>query len=484
MPGAAARLPAGGISAMQSFRIFRHYIPASFFILGLTEGATFFLSFYAGVYLRFSGEAQSVAEHFGPLGMKALTYMGVMMISMVAFGLYDRASWFMDGYSNMLLRVVACFLFSIFPLSVLFYLAPETALWRGATLLVLALSLLGIISIRAFFLKIVDHSILKRRVLVLGAGKRAGHIRQLDGKATLMGVDIVGYVQVGENGNTTDDAGIIHYDRPLREIVRDARVDEIVLAVDDRRKGMPVTDLLDCKMDGVDVVDLLTFFERETGKVKLDIINPSWLFLSDGFRVSTVRLVAKRVFDVTVSLLLLPVFLPVMVLVAIAVWFESRGLEPVIYKQVRVGEDNRNFTIYKFRSMGSNAEVDGLARWAEKDDKRVTRVGKFIRKVRLDELPQIFNILKGDMSFVGPRPERPEFVGQLENDHSYYRERHRVRPGLTGWAQVCYQYGDSLEDAYEKLEYDLYYVKNYSIFLDLLIIVQTIRVVLAGQGAH
>jgi sugar transferase (PEP-CTERM system associated) len=467
-----------------SFRIFRHYIPASFLILGFFEGLVFFLSFFAGVYLRFSGDAQSIAEHFGPLEMKALTYIAVMMISMVAFGLYDRASWFMDGYSNMLLRVVACFLFSIFPLSVLFYLAPETSLWRGATLLVLALSLLGIIGVRAFFLKIVDHRIFKRRALVLGIAKRASTVEKLLGHTPLTGVDVVGYVQVGDEGMRVDDQAVIEYDRPLRDIVKDGRVDEIVLAVDDRRKGMPVTELLDCKMEGVDVIDLLTFLERETGKINLGLMNPSWLFLSDGFRISTVRLIAKRVFDVLVSLLLLPVFLPVMMLVAAAVWFESRGMEPVIYRQVRVGEGNKDFTIYKFRSMGANAEGDGVARWAEKNDMRVTWVGKFIRKVRLDELPQIFNILKGDMSFVGPRPERPEFVVELEKDHPYYRERHRVKPGLTGWAQVCYQYGDSLEDAYEKLEYDLYYVKNYSIFLDLLIIVQTIRVVLAGQGAH
>jgi len=469
---------------MQSFRIFRHYIPASLLVLGFFEGLIFFLSFYAGVYLRFAGEVQTITEHFGPLEMKALSYTVVMIVSMIAFGLYDRASWFMDGFSNMLLRIVGCFLFSIFPLSVLFYLAPETSLWRGATLLVLSISLLGIVGTRAFFLRVVDHSIFKRRALVLGTGKRAGYIKQLDGQAPLMGVDVVGYVTVGESDNGGDDPDVIKYDRPLRDIVREGKVDEIVLAIDDRRKGMPVTDLLDCKMDGVDVVDLLTFFERETGRVKLALMNPSWLFLSDGFRVSSLRFMAKRVFDVSVCLLLLPIFLPIMILVAAAVWFEGRGMEPVIYRQIRVGENNKNFTIYKFRSMGVNAEVDGVARWADKNDMRVTRVGKIIRKIRLDELPQIFNILNGDMSFVGPRPERPEFVELLEKDHSYYRERHRVKPGLTGWAQVCYKYGDKLEDAYEKLEYDLYYVKNYSIFLDFLIIIQTIRVVLAGQGAH
>ena len=341
----------------------------------------FYLSFHAGVYLRFSGESQAVAEHFGSLEWKALTYTVVMMVSMVAFGLYDRASWFMDGYSNMLLRIVACFLFSIFPLSVLFYIAPETYLWRGATLLVLALSLLGIAGVRAFFLKMVDHRIFKRRALVLGIGKRASSVERLQGTAALLGVEVVGYVRVGDDDQATNGKDVILYDRPLRDIVKEGRVDEIVLAVDDRRRGMPVTDLLDCKMEGVDIIDLLTFFERETGKVNLELMNPSWLFLSDGFRVSTVRRIAKRALDVFVSLLLLPIFLPVMALVAAAVWFESRGMEPVIYKQVRVGEGNKEFTIYKFRSMGTNAEEDGVARWAEKNDMRVTRVGRSVRNL-------------------------------------------------------------------------------------------------------
>jgi sugar transferase (PEP-CTERM system associated) len=270
----------------------------------------------------------------------------------------------------------------------------------------------------------------------------------------------------------------------LRDIVSEKKVDEIILAVDDRRKAMPVHEVLDCKMDGVNVLDMLSFFERETGRVRLDLVNPSWLFLSDGFRVSVGGAFAKRVFDVLVSLLLLPVFLPLMVLVGSAVWVESRCKGSVFYKQVRVGKDNTHFTIYKFRSMKLNAEADGVARWATRNDARITRVGALIRKGRLDELPQIFNILKGDMSFVGPRPERPDFVEQLQQQYPYYRERHRMRPGLTGWAQISYQYGNSPDDAYRKLEYDLYYVKNYSIFLDLLIIVQTLHVVLTGKGAH
>jgi len=237
-------------------------------------------------------------------------------------------------------------------------------------------------------------------------------------------------------------------------------------------------------MDGVTVIDMLTFFERETGKVKLDLVNPSWLFLSDGFRISSMSMALKRGLDIVISLLFLPVFLPVMLAIVIAIWLESRGRGPVIYRQTRVGNGGKEFQIYKFRSMRVNAEQDGVARWAQKRDSRVTRVGAVIRKIRLDELPQLFNVVKGDMSFVGPRPERPEFVKELEVQYPYYRERHRLRPGLTGWAQIRYEYGSKPEDAFEKLQYDLYYTKNFSIFLDLLIILHTVEVVLMGKGAH
>ncbi|MGB5338703.1 MAG: TIGR03013 family XrtA/PEP-CTERM system glycosyltransferase, partial [Gammaproteobacteria bacterium] len=456
----------------------------SFIILVIIESVVLATGFYLGVYLRFAGEAQSVAEHFGPLEAKAATFAGIMLLSMAAFGLYDRMSWSLEGRSAMLLRVMACFLFSIFPLSFMFYLVPATEVWRGATLLVLSVSLLGILITRVVFLNVVGQDVFKRRALVLGAGDRARNIRREDEKPQLIGVDVVGYTQMEKGNDVISDRRLFKHDKPLRDIVREENIDEIILAVDDRRKGMPVAELLDCKMDGVDVIDLLTFFERETGRVKLDLMNPSWLFLSDGFRVSTLRSVLKRLFDIIVSLILLPVFLPVMVFVGLAVWLEDWGRGPVFYRQVRIGENNREFNIYKFRSMSSDAEGDGVPRWANKNDPRVTRVGAFIRKIRLDELPQVFNILKGDMSFVGPRPERPEFVQQLAEQYSYYNERHRMKPGLTGWAQINYQYGESPDDAYKKLEYDLYYVKNYSIFLDLLIILHTIQVVMTGKGAH
>jgi sugar transferase (PEP-CTERM system associated) len=257
-----------------------------------------------------------------------------------------------------------------------------------------------------------------------------------------------------------------------------------VLALDERRKGLPVHDLLDCKMSGIEIIDLLTFFERYTNKIRLDIVQPSWLFLSDGFQVSNFNRLSKRLFDIATVLLLLPIVLPVGLLASLAILIESRFRGAVLYSQTRVGENGRLFQVYKFRSMREDAEQDGVARWATKGDSRITRVGAILRKSRLDEIPQLLNILKGDMSFVGPRPERPEFVEQLAEQIPYYSERHRVKPGLSGWAQIRYPYGASIEDGLEKLQYDLYYVKNYSILLDALVLLQTAEVVLLGRGAH
>jgi sugar transferase (PEP-CTERM system associated) len=469
---------------MATFRIFRHYLPTAFIFLGLVEAAVFLFSFHVAVILRFSSDSSAIAEHIGSPWSKGITFAVVMMLSMIGLGLYDRTSWTWEGRTAMFLRVLTCFLFAIFPLSFIFFVAPELSVWRGPALLSFAISLAGIVSVRLFFFGVVDAEVFKRRVLVLGAGKNACEIRNLEDSPSMKGIDVVGYVHMNKDQDAIEEKRLIHHERPLRDIVREHQVDEIVLAVDDRRNTLPVHEILDCKMDGVIVVDMLTLFERETGKVKLGLVNPSWLFLSDGFRVGNVSLALKRGLDILVSLLFLPIFLPVMLIIVLAIWLESGGRGPVIYRQTRVGEGGKEFQIYKFRSMGIDAEKDGVAQWAKKHDARVTRVGAVIRKIRLDELPQLFNVVKGDMSFVGPRPERPEFVKELEQKYSYYSERHRLRPGLTGWAQIRYEYGSKPEDAFEKLQYDLYYTKNYSIFLDLLIILHTIEVVLMGKGAH
>ena len=469
---------------MPIVRIFRHYVPTAFILLGLMELVVFMLSFDLAVFIRFSSDTAAVAEHVGRLWPKSVTFALVMLFSMIGLGLYDRLSCTWEGRSVMMLRVLTSFLFAIFPLTFIFYVVPQLSVWRGPALLAFGISLLMVISMRLVFFRVVDQKLFKRRVLVLGAGKNACEIRKLENMPPLQGVWVVGYVHMSRDHDVVDGGRVINPDRPLQDIVRENQVDEMVVALDDRRKSLPVHEILDCKMDGVTVFDLLTFLERETGQIRLELVHPSWLFLSDGFRISNTSLALKRALDISVSLLLLPLFLPVMLIVAAAIWLESPSEGTIIYKQTRVGVGEKKFEIYKFRSMRANAEENGLPRWAEKHDARVTRVGAIIRKIRLDEMPQLFNIMKGDMSFVGPRPERPEFVKQLAEQYPYYRERHRVRPGLTGWAQIRYEYGDTFEDAFEKLQYDLYYVKNCSIFLDLLIIIHTIEVILMGKGAH
>ncbi|MDF1530536.1 MAG: TIGR03013 family PEP-CTERM/XrtA system glycosyltransferase, partial [Sedimenticola sp.] len=261
-------------------------------------------------------------------------------------------------------------------------------------------------------------------------------------------------------------------------------IDEIVIAPDDRRRKLPLDGLIDCRMSGVAITDLLDFFERETEKIRLDLIQPSWLIYANGFKRNILRSFAKRTFDIVVSSLLLIVCSPFMALTALAIFISSKGRGPILYKQSRVGRDGKCFNLIKFRSMRTDAEQDGIARWAKENDSRVTRVGSFIRKYRLDELPQLWNIFVNDMSLVGPRPERPEFVEKLCKINTLYRERHRVTPGLAGWAQVCYPYGASKKDSMEKLQYDLYYVKNHGLLFDFYILVQTAEIIFFTKGVR
>jgi sugar transferase (PEP-CTERM system associated) len=259
------------------------------------------------------------------------------------------------------------------------------------------------------------------------------------------------------------------------------------VALDDRRLGfggkVSMHQLLDCKMNGANVVEALSFCEKELQQIELKLLYPGWLIFSDGFQFKAMRTYSKRAFDLIASSLLLALAWPLMMLTALAIAVESRFRHGVLYRQVRTGQGGKPFQLMKYRSMRPNAETSG-PEWARKNDDRITRVGGFIRMTRLDELPQIYNILKGDMSFIGPRPERPEFVAQLREEIPYYDERHRVKPGLMGWAQLCYPYGASIDDAEQKLRYDLYYIKNHSLLLDLMIVVQTVEVVLVGSGAR
>lgn len=458
-------------------RLFGHYVSKLYLLLGSVEFLVAFCSLLAGYYMRFSHRGSVFAEAPEALGYTALAYAVSMVISMISVGMYQRGLPFSAG---LLVRIGLSFLIASVAMSVVFYLFPELVVWRGVMAYAMLFTFVGVIGLRSLFARLIESVTQSTNVLVLGTGRQANMIAELEPQQP--GFRVAGYVQVNEREVEIPSHRWLAHDRRLIDMVLDHQVDEIVVAPDDRRLRLPVDEILDCKMSGTMVLDLLSFFEKETSRIKLDVLHPSWIFFSDGFRLS--GLAQKRVLDLLASISILLLTWPLMLLVALAILIESKGRGPILFHQTRVGLDGEPFRVHKFRSMRTDAEADGVARWASKDDDRITRVGAFIRKTRLDELPQVFNVLLGEMSLVGPRPERPEFVEELQKEIPFYKERHRVKPGLTGWAQLSYPYGATTEDARNKLEYDLYYVKNASVFLDLIILLETVEVVLWGKGAH
>jgi sugar transferase (PEP-CTERM system associated) len=398
---------------------------------------------------------------------------------MVAVGVYGIDSLLSLRFASA--RLLVAISLGVIFLSLVNFVLPDSTLWRSNSLYAMILAFIELFLARAMLGKTLGSEGFRRRVLVLGAGPRAARIRKL---ATEKGAGfmVVGHVDMNDCPPIIPTAINRTHIENLPEHVTLLNASEVVLALEERRKALPLDDLIRVKTTGVHVNELSSFLERETGRVDLDTVNPSWLIFSDGFssgrRLSSA---AKRLFDIAFSLLLLVAASPVILITALAIRLESKG--GAFYKQTRVGLFNQSFELYKLRSMRSDAEAGGAV-WAQENDPRVTRVGRIIRTLRIDELPQAWNVLKGDMSFVGPRPERPTFVADLETHLRYYAERHMVKPGITGWAQINYPYGANLEDSRNKLEYDLYYAKNYTPFLDVLIILQTLRVVLWPEGAR
>jgi sugar transferase (PEP-CTERM system associated) len=321
-----------------------------------------------------------------------------------------------------------------------------------------------------------------KRVLVVGDGLMAelmeDYIRSSKGRYVMLG-RIKCPSSLESDSGLDDELSESKSGRLLR-LAQNFMADQVVVSLRERRGVFPVEELLNCKLAGIEVVDAPTFYERATHKMLIENITPSWFIFSHGFKVTWFLRLCKRTLDITASFLGLMVFLPLIPFIILAIKLDSPG--PILFKQVRVGHGDKPFTLMKFRSMRQDAESRTGAVWSQENDPRITKVGNFLRRSRLDEIPQLLNILKGDMSVVGPRPERPEFVGELKKRIPYYSERHYVKPGLTGWAQVCYPYGSSVEDAIEKLRYDLYYIKNISILLDFYIILKTFGVVLLGKG--
>lgn len=355
---------------------------------------------------------------------------------------------------------------------------------KDALDLTTVLALGTILAHRAMTMRASETSSFVHRVLVLGDGVEAACVEQTLLQAGENTYSVVGFYPVESLSATAVTTGRVFSRREtVANVVKRMAVHEVIVAVRERRGGViPLNDLLECKLRGVQVTDLSTFYERMRGQIRVDSLKASWLIYGDGFRQNRMRNFVKRTSDVLASSMLLMITAPVMVVTAVAILIESGS--PIIYRQQRVGQGGKYFDVLKFRSMRNDAEADGTPRWAYADDDRITRVGRFIRRMRIDELPQIFNVFTGDMSFVGPRPERPFFVSQLASQIPFYGVRHSVKPGITGWAQVKYSYGSSVDDAMQKLQYDLYYVKNHTLFLDSLILWKTIRVVLTGEGAR
>ena len=473
---------------MPHIRVLRHYIHTPYLIMAGCEAVLVVAGVFSGFWIRAQDPVLATVPHF----LTALIYAAIVLVSMVAMGVYG--SHVREGYIGMMLRTaVAVFLIASLLSGIVLYFFRDLSLWRGTLAISAIASFVLIATFRWVALSVLDQDNLKRRVLVLGTGARAEKIasrmrRRYDQRGFL----ILGYLPFEQTPDRVSQHGgsILSLDEPLYAMCERLGVDEIVVALDERRRnrensaGLPLDELLECRLSGIEVCDVQAFIEREAGKLDIELLQPSWIVFSDGFIRGAWRTGTKRVFDVAASLGLLAVTWPVMVLAAFAIWLESGFRGPILYRQQRVGLDGRYFEVTKFRSMRTDAEKGGKAVWASVNDPRVTYVGGFIRRTRIDELPQIFNVLHGDMSFVGPRPERPEFVGDLETKIPYYTHRHRIKPGLTGWAQLCYPYGASLDDAREKLQYDLYYLKNHSILLDLIILIQTVDVVLVGDGAR
>lgn len=474
---------------MNHIRIFRQYIPIYLVVLMLLEYIAMVFAVYAAHSLRFNFFGVSDPD-FVDVQPRAQIYAIVNLISMIAMGAYRPHN--PEGLTGSMLRsMVAIFLIGTAILSAGFYLFPSLALYFGRGVLAMSsiISLLAIALLRFVSRALIGNETLRWQVLIVGAGDRAQRVLNALTKLKAQAdIAVIGCWPVNSHDSKVPADRLVVPEGTLLGFSHKHRVQEIVVAVDERRRSdgntFPLEELLDCKLDGIAVIDDLTFLERESGQLDIRTLSPGWLVFSDGFSFSFMRDLLERGFDIVASVLLLSITWPFMLLAILAIKLEEGLRAPIIYSQERVGFGGRIFRVHKFRSMRIDAEKDGKARWAQKNDSRITRTGQFIRNTRIDELPQIFNVLKGEMSFVGPRPERPQFVEELAQQIPYYRERHRVKPGITGWAQLCYPYGASVHDAEQKLTYDLYYIKNHSLIFDLYILVRTVEVILLGTGVR
>ncbi len=455
-------------------RLFNVYYPVRTLVLLIGEALIVWTSFLLGAVYAFRQDSYLVLNYEGGYLKILVVTVGVLLCSHW-FDLYDTARLTSRGELYFRLLMVPGLL--AFVLAGVSYLRPNYLLGNGSSAIGLLILTVALFGWRIGFTWLIQLPILIERVYVLGTGERAQRLVQGLRQNPEIGVEIVSWTGKLE-GAVTRDSVAVH----LMDIVHKQKVHRVIVAMPDRRGTIPMQELLDLRMHGVKIEEAASWLERISGKIEVENLYPSWLVFGEGFRRSTVFRLVRRGVSILISLVGLIVALPLFPLIVLAIRLDSKG--PVLYKQTRVGKAGRTFNVVKFRTMRTDAEALGGPQWAGNNDPRVTRVGRFLRSSRLDEIPQLWCVLKGDMAFVGPRPERPEFVEWLSQEIPYYSVRHMVRPGLTGWAQVKYKYGSTVEDAREKLQYDLFYIKNASIGLDLLIMFQTVKTVLLSRGAQ
>lgn len=451
-------------------------------VLVITEFVAFGAAMSAAVPLRLAMDPSLEGAGLAASWSRVWLFATACSLSFLALGLYSirqRISAF-----GVALRVVVALLCALVIVATAFYLLPDIQIGRGGLAVAMVMAALAILTVRAVASRLMNLDGIKKRVLVYGHSVRMGAFTRMRRRNDRAGYYIVGVVH--HPGDAVEELGESTFcaSKGLKNLCERLDIDELVVALQDRRQALPVKELLECRLAGISVIEFISFMERETGRIQLDLLSPGWMIFGEGFRRDGFRLFTARTLDFIASGLLVLATSPIMLLAALAIWLEDgRKGAGILYRQKRVGHEGKIFALTKFRSMRQDAEAGG-AQWATRNDPRVTRVGSFIRKTRIDELPQLLNVLQGHMGFVGPRPERPEFVSELEKNIPYYSYRHSVKPGITGWAQISYPYGSSIEDAKQKLQYDLYYVKNHNLLLDLTILVRTVEVVLMGKGAR
>ncbi len=462
-------------------KLFNHYFDRRTLAKMLMDLLLISVAFMATLLVLSQPEEHNAVQIGQGLFRAVLMSVGFLAVNS-ALGLYDRGTAFNN--TQLRARVLVSFLMmGVIVVGVLLLLPMKTFYGHTWAVVIVMMATGLLLVIQVLTGEFLAKSLARRRVLVYGTGAKAqavgASLKRPSSSAELCGY----FASPNEREHLVTSWGTLGPDQTLTEAVTEKGIDEIVVALSERRGGsMPMRELLDCKLAGVRVTDIATYFEQELGQIRLDAVSAGWLIFGEGFDQGFVRTTIKRLFDIAGATVLILLALPIMLVAAIVIKLESKG--PILYKQERVGLNNKTFNVVKFRSMRTDAEKDGIPRWATAGDSRITRVGKVIRKGRIDELPQLFSVLNGDMSLVGPRPERAFFVEKLTQEIPFYAVRHSVKPGVTGWAQVRFQYGSTVEDTAQKLQYDLYYVKNHSLFLDMVVIFETIGVVLTGKGAQ